>query len=142
MPSLSRRPRRRFELLTNVPHSGAMCVCVCVSFLLLIVVLAVEQPVPAVTGARERAQTHGALDAGLVPGALVHAQQEAVGDGRLAARAQLAPSPVLRTCTREGGHIAEMMRRCCSEAPSQDPLLGGRVGWGRGGASCNSGKHL
>lgn len=42
--------------------------------LLLIVVLAVEQAVPAVTGPGERAQTHGALDTGLVPGALVHAQ--------------------------------------------------------------------
>ena len=74
-----------------------MCVCVCV-FLLLIVVFAVQQAVPAVTGPGQRAQTHGALDAGLVPGALVHAQQEAVCDGRLAAGAHLSPSAVLRTC--------------------------------------------
>lgn len=76
--------------------SPSVCVCVSV-FLLFIVVLAVQQAVPAVTGPGERAQTHGALDAGLVPGALVHAQQEAVGDGTLAARTQLSPSPVLRT---------------------------------------------
>lgn len=61
--------------------------------------LAVEQAVPAVTGPAQRAQTHRALDARLVPGALVHAQQEAVGDGSLAARAQLPPSSVVRTCT-------------------------------------------
>lgn len=65
--------------------------------LLFIVVLAVQQAVPAVTGPGERAQTHGAFDAGLVPGALVHAQQEAVGDGRLAACTHLSSSPVLRT---------------------------------------------
>lgn len=65
--------------------------------LLFIVVLAVQQAVPAVTGPGERAQTHCALDTGLVPGALVDAQQEAVGDGGLAARTQLSPSPVLRT---------------------------------------------
>ena len=84
------------------PHfSLSLSVCVCV-FLLFIVVLAVEQAVPAVTRPGERAQTHGALDAGLVPGALVDAQQEAVGDGRLAARTQLSPSPILRTWR---GHI-------------------------------------
>lgn len=73
-----------------------VCVCECV-FLLFIVVLAVQQAVPAVTGPGERAQTHCALDAGLVPGALVHAQQETVGDRRLAAGTQLSSSPVLRT---------------------------------------------
>lgn len=77
--------------------------CVCVSCLLLVVVLAVQQSVPAVTGALQRAQTHRALDARLVPGALVHAQQEAVGDGRLAARAQLAATAVLRTWRAERG---------------------------------------
>ncbi|KAF3846222.1 hypothetical protein F7725_003300 [Dissostichus mawsoni] len=57
----------------------------------------VQQAVSAVTGPAERAQTHGALDAGLVPGALVHAQEEAVCDGRLAARTHLSPTSVLWT---------------------------------------------
>lgn len=73
---------------------------VCV-VLLLIVVLAVEQAVPAVTGPGQRTQTHRALDARLVPGALVDAQQEAVGDGSLAACAQLPASSVLRTCREQ-----------------------------------------
>lgn len=71
------------------------------ALLLFIVVLAVQQAVLAVTGPGERAQTHGALDTGLVPGALVHAQQEAVGDGRLTARTHLTPSPVLRTWSEQ-----------------------------------------
>lgn len=59
--------------------------------------LAVQQTVPAVTGPGECAQTDGALDAGLVPGPLVHAQQEAVGDGRLAARAHFSSSSEIWT---------------------------------------------
>lgn len=77
------------------PYICKTIVCV---FLLLIVVFAVEQAVPAVTGPAQRAQTHRALDAGLVPGTLVDAQQEAVGDGSLAAGTQLPPSSALRTC--------------------------------------------
>ena len=69
--------------------------------LLLIVVLAVEQAVPAVTGPGQRTQTHRALDARLMPGALVDAQQEAVGDGSLAACTQLPASSVLRTCREQ-----------------------------------------
>jgi hypothetical protein len=64
--------------------------------LLFVVVFAVEQAVSAVAGPAERAETHGALDARLVPRALVHSQQEAVGDGRLAARTHLSTSTVLR----------------------------------------------
>lgn len=78
--------------------TSRVCACACV-LLLLIVVLAVQQAVPAVAGPGQRTQTHRALDAGLVPGALVHAQQEAVGDGSLAACTQLAPpSSEVRTC--------------------------------------------
>lgn len=65
--------------------------------LLFIVMLAVQQTVPAVTGPGECAQTDCALDAGLVPGPLVHAQQEAVGDGRLAARAHFSSSSEIWT---------------------------------------------
>lgn len=80
--------------------TSRVCACACAcALLLLIVVLAVQQAVPAVTGPGQRTQTHRALDAGLVPGALVHAQQEAVGNGSLAACTQLAPpSSEVRTC--------------------------------------------
>lgn len=104
------------------PHScvfSFVCVCVCV-LLLLIVMLAVQQAVPAVAGPGERAQTHGALHARFVPGALVHAQQKSVGDGRLAARTQLPPSSVLGTC--KGRISACTEERSRSEAkPSSGP---------------------
>lgn len=98
-------------------------VCACV-LLLLIVVLAVQQAVPAVTGPGQRTQTHRALDAGLVPGALVHAQQEAVGDGSLAACTQLAPpSSEVRTCgvqTQQVGSGGGVGRQ---QGDTPDPLI-------------------
>lgn len=57
--------------------------------LLLVVVLAVELPVAAVAGAGEGLQADGAFHAAFVPGALVDAQEEAVGDGGVTAGAHL-----------------------------------------------------
>lgn len=74
--------------------------------LLLVVVFAVQQSVPAVTGSGERTQTHRALDAGLVPGALIDAQQETVSDGRLTARTHLSSALVLWTW-ESGGESRE-----------------------------------
>lgn len=51
--------------------------------------LAVELPVAAVAGAGEGLQADGAFHAAFVPGALVDAQEEAVGDGGVAAGAHL-----------------------------------------------------
>lgn len=65
------------------------------SVLLFIIVLAVQQTVPTVAGPAQRAATHRALDASLVPRQFVHAQKEAVCNRRLAPRAHLTSSHVL-----------------------------------------------
>lgn len=57
--------------------------------LLLVVVLAVELPVAAVAGAGEGLQADGTFHAAFVPGALIDAQEEAVGDGGVTAGAHL-----------------------------------------------------
>lgn len=63
--------------------------------LLLVVVFTVEQAITAVAGAGQCSQAHGTLDARLMPEAVIHTQEEAVGDGRLAACANLSTSNML-----------------------------------------------
>lgn len=63
--------------------------------LLLVVVFAVEQAVTAVAGAGECGQANGALDTRLMPEAVIHTQEKAVGDGQLTAGTDLSPSYML-----------------------------------------------
>lgn len=57
--------------------------------LLLVVVFAVELPVATVAGPGERLEADGAFHATFVPGAVVDSQEEPVGDGGVAAGANL-----------------------------------------------------